>query len=74
VRKLNLCSLNRQARAARAGDAFVPGCTGKPAYDTGAEANEVVRRRKEAGAKRLSSYQCKNCHLFHITSHPRSKK
>jgi hypothetical protein len=71
LRTLNIGALNRQARAAQRGEPFVPGCTGKAAYSTSALAIEVRDRRRAAGQKRLSTYRCKHCKLWHLTSHPK---
>lgn len=68
MRRLNLKSLNRQARAAREGKEYVPGCTGKMQYASAEAAKDVISRRKQEGEWRhLTTYKCRGCAQWHIT-------
>jgi hypothetical protein len=70
MKKMNLPSLNRMARAAREGKEFLPGCSGKVGYRTREEARDTARDRREKGVKkRLTVYKCMSCNKWHITSH-----
>lgn len=74
LRTLNIGALNRQARAVRNGEEFVPGCTGKRAYESSADAIAERDKRRESGVKRLSIYRCSHCEKWHLTSHPPKKR
>jgi hypothetical protein len=75
MKRLNLSSLNRQARAAQAGEEFHEGCTGKTAYPSGIQAAEAAADLKRSGAARkASSYRCRHCGLWHVTSHAKGKR
>lgn len=78
MRRLNLASLNRQARAAQVGEKFVSGCTGKDAYKSGRAATEAVlelKQKKVNRNKKITTYRCTNCNKWHLTSHqPRAKE
>lgn len=64
LKRLNLYSLNRIARAAQAGEEYVAGCTGKKAYWT---SEQALAKPRKKGEPRLYAYRCKHCKKFHLT-------
>ena len=71
MKRLNVKGLNRMARAVQRGEEFVPGCTGKMQYHSQVAATERIAVRRASGAReRMTTYKCKNCKQWHITSHP----
>lgn len=72
MNRINLKSLKRQALAARAGEEFKPGCTGKEVYPTLQAARDEIKSKKTRGLPgRFTSYRCTHCHKFHIAKHQR---
>jgi hypothetical protein len=75
-RNADLGALRRLARAAQAGEPFVPGCSGKVRYGSGKAANAALLELKAASKRKATIYRCDNpdCRGWHITSHPRKGK
>lgn len=69
MRRLNLDSLRRQAKAAQAGEKFIPGCTGKVAYADYEEASVVRDLMRARLHRRVTCYRCRTCKAWHTSVH-----
>ena len=75
LRKLNLDSLNRRARAVQKGEPFLHGCTGKARYATPEQANDrKVEIKTHDPSARVRVYKCVHCNEWHVTGHKPKKK
>ena len=52
---------------------YAPGCTGKVAYTTPADAMAIHWRNRQKKAA-VHPYQCLTCRLWHLTSHSKPSK